>query len=314
MNGRPLRFAYPFLLITLSVAQSTVEAPELAVRSARVKPIAPQSQPPKWMDFDRVQAGYAFLGKHGQMVSRVLGTSSLASTFAAKDITPVLMQTGRLPKDFQQRMRETEAWMDEIFAPPKDQDDFAKREYARAVDLGRMHAGVAEMVGGELKWNPKERVAINGQAFAFVLYSFAWWPVEAMVATKEVDPTRDAKELDAWFHLWRVIGYGMGVPETLLPRNYAQAGEMVALLRKAQYAAVGETLPEGIPVLLGGQVRMVAAQLARQSKTTPKETMPVAAKALAGLFALSPGMSQALGLGPDPTARLLEYAALPTAN
>ncbi|RYG25590.1 DUF2236 domain-containing protein [bacterium] len=314
MSGHPLRFAFPFLLVTFAVAQSPIGAPEKAVRSARVRPIAPQSQLPKWLDFDRVQAGYAFLGKHRETVTRVLGTSSLASTFAAKDITPILMRTERLPKDFQQRMRETEAWMAEIFDPPKSRDDFAKREYARAVDLGQMHASVAQMLRGDLKWNPNERVAINGQSFAFVLYSFAWWPIETMVATKEIDPVRDANELDAWFYLWRVLGYGMGAPESLLPRDYAQAKTVVALLRKAQYAAAGEPIPEGIPVLLGGHVRMVAAGLAAQSNKPSDEMLPAAAKALAGLFALSPGMSQALGLGTDPAARLLEYAAVPASK
>ena len=57
---------------------------------------------------------------------------------------------------------------------------------------------------------------------------------------------------------------------------------------------------------------MMGAVLYTHSKTTPRETLPAAAKALAGLFALSPGMSQALGLGNDPVARLLEYAALST--
>lgn len=284
---------------------------EREVRRARTQSIRIRPQAPKWLAFRKVQLGYTFLGKHGKMAGQVMGTSSLAATFAAKDIAPVLIETGRLPKDFQQRMRETSEWMDSIFEPPKDADDFMKREYVRAVDLGRLHASIADMVRPNLHWNAKERVPVNEQAFAFVLYTFVWQPVEAMIATKEIDPVRDAEELDGWFHLWSVLGYGMGVTESLLPKNYEQAAKTVELLRKAQYAASGEPLPQGIPVLLGGNVNMVAAKLAGKSKSDPKRMVPAAAIALASLFSLSPGLTEALGLGHDAVARLTEYATMP---
>jgi len=310
MKFRPFTFGTLCLLIAVSAGQSTAGVEE-AVRRARTQAIHPRSAPPKWMDYDKVMAGYAFFGKHGDFAGQIMGTSSLAATFAARDITPMLMATGRLPKDFQQRMGETGQWMNSMFDPPRDRADFVKREYIRAVELGQLHADVAKRVGGELKWNPKERAPMNGQAFSFVLYTFAWWPVEAMIATHQIDPIRDAKEVDAWFHLWRVFGYGMGAPESLLPKDFAQAQEIVALLRREQYVPAGAPIPEGVPVLLRGHVRMVAAQIARQAKLTPEQAIPSAAKTLAGVFALSPGQNDALGLGPDPVARLTEYAALP---
>lgn len=308
-----LAIASVFLSAVALGQRVPADAPALAqaVRKARTQSISVRPKPPKWMDFERVQAGYAFLGKHGKMAGQIMGTSSLAATFAAKDIAPVLMETGRLPKDFQQRMRETGEWMDTIFDPPKDSEDFTNREYTRAVELGQMHADVASLVRPKLHWNARERVPMNEQAFAFVLYTFVWQPVEAMIATKEVDPVRDAKELDGWFHLWSVLGYGMGVNEALLPKNFEQAVKTVALLRKAQYASPGESLPEGIPILLGGHVNMIAAKLAEKSKGDPRKMAPAAAIALAGVFALSPGLTEALGLQHDAVARLTEYAGIP---
>lgn len=297
------------LLLVLGLSSGQAPNIEDAVRRARTLSVAPHAAPPAWMDDAKVRAGYVFLGRHRETVFRVMGTSSLAATFAAKDITPALMQTGRLPRDFDRRMQETTEAMAAIFDPPKDRADFVRREYSLATALGRMHVAVADQVRRPLAWNPKERVPMNVQAFALVLYTFAWWPVEAMRATKEIDLVRDAAEIDGWFHLWSVLGYGMGVSEGLLPRDAGQAARIVSLLRRAQYAGPGEKIPAGVPVLLGNHVRMVAAQLG--AKATSREAVPSAAKALASLIVLSPGEADALGLGPDPATRLLEYAALP---
>lgn len=302
------------LLACVAAGRAEETRLEATVRRARVAPIAPQAAPPAWMDYPKVEAGYAFLGKHKATVLHVLATSSLASTFAAKDVAPVLMQTGRLSKGFTPRMMSTAAWVDRVFVRPADREAFVANNYAQAVALGQMHAAVAEAVRGPLGWDAKVRVPMSGQAYAFVLFSFAWWPVEAMLATKEIDATRDASEIDGWFHYWSVIGHGMGVPDELLPRDYARAMELSGLLRQAQYAPPSERRPEGLPILLGGQMRMLALQAALKSKIKPADAMPAVAKDFASLLALSPGLIDALGLGHDPASRLLEYSAQPIAR
>lgn len=304
------------LLIGAVPGEAGQGATEAAVRRARTRTITPRATPPAWMDYEKVRLGYGFLDAHSDAVTAVLTGSSLAATFAAKDVAPVLMQTGKLPKSFTPRMMATGMWMNTIFRTPKDKETFVSRSYAQAVALGQLHTAVAEAVRAPLGWDPKVRAPMNGQAYAFVLYSFAYWPVEAMIADKTVDPVEDAPQLDAWYHFWSVIGYGMGVPEDLLPRSAARAREVVVALRKAQYAAPGERLPDGIPVLLGGNVRLGASLIAASPKAraagaTPANSLPAAAKALADLIARSPGEAEALGLGKDPAARLLEYAALP---
>ena len=302
--------ALPALLSTVAAQRL---APDLdhAVRLARTTEIAPRKDAPAWMDYDRTASGYAFFAAHRATVTQVLMGSSLASTFAARDVTPVLMQTGKLAKSFVPRMMATGFYMNTILTPPASRERFLSGNYARAVSLGSLHREVAAAVAGPLGWDPKVRVAMNGQSYAFVLYSFAWWPVEAMIATKEVDPAKDAKALDDWFHLWSVVGYGMGVPEPLLPRDFAQAREIVARLRKAQYAAPGEAVPEGIATLLGNHVRMLAGMAGGRAKVPVAEALPGAIRSFAEGILLSPGLSEALGLGADPAARLAEYATRP---
>jgi hypothetical protein len=289
---------------------------ETTVRQARIQAITPHSKAPSWMDYDKVRVGFGFLEKHQKFIQQILGTSSLAATFAAKDITPLLMQTGRLPRDFSQRLKETDHLVNALLQPNNSRDEFLTKNLAQAHQLGLLHAAVAKQVTGALRWNPQERVPMNQQAYGLVLYTFAWWPVEALEATKQIDVKQVQNELEGWFHLWSVIGYGMGVSEGLLPTSYTRAKEIVSLLRKAQYAGTGEKLPEGISVLLGGQVRWLAEGIAAQSeaKPTPEQVQPDAAALLAKVIKLSPGLSEALGLESDPTAQLTRYASTSTQN
>lgn len=297
-----------------SAAHGGPDALEKAVSDARTVAAMPQTQPPSWTDQTKLKAGLAFLRQHGATVQSVLAGSSLASTFAAKDVTPVLMATGKLPKGFVLRMAATAAYVGAMVAPAGGRDAFVAKNYAKAVALGELHHDVAEGVAPALAWDQKVRVPMSGQAMAFVLESFAWWPVEAMIAKKELDPKAEREGLEGWFHLWSVLGYGMGVPEALLPRDFATAGRLVTLLRKAQYARPGEPLPEGQPTLLGNHVRMLAGMAAQSAKragdasATPASMIAAAAKAFADQIALSPGLGDALGLGKDPVARLTEYA------
>lgn len=315
---RQLRFGI-WLAATLlaSGAQAqTANLPDL-VRGARTRPIAPQMDPPAWMSDAKLQLGFALFEKHGSVISQVLAGSSLASTFAAKDIAPVLMKTGALPKQFVLRMAATGAWMKQIMLPAPDRETFLKKNYERAFALGQLHHDVGMAVGEGLAWDPKTRVPMSQQAVGFVLESFAWWPVEVLLARGEVDPKKDRAELDGWFHLWSIVGYGMGIEDALLPKDFDTAARLVALLRKAQYADKGEAPPEGLPVLLGGHVRMLAglalaeARKAGDNDVTLPQLVPGAAKGFVEMLKLSPGLMDALGLGPDAVGQLLRYAATP---
>jgi ER-bound oxygenase mpaB/B'/Rubber oxygenase, catalytic domain len=224
------------------------------------------------------------------------------------------MQTGRLPKDFSQRLKETGDIMNAITQPHNSREEFLTNNLAQAYKLGLLHTEVAKQVKGALHWNQKERVPMNEQSFGLVLYTFAWWPVEALAATKQIDPVEVNNELNGWFHLWSVIGYEMGVSEDLLPTNFNRAKEIVTLLRKAQYTSDEKHLPDGIPILLGGQVRwLVEGALAHSAtgKPTPEQLLPGVVETFAKVIKLSPGLSESLGLGSDPAARLIKYASIP---
>ncbi len=280
-----------------------------SIAKYRAVGIAPRKAAPDWMDWSRVEGALRFEASKGQTIGMILSTTSLVSTYAAVDIAPVLIRTGRLVNDSPRRLAETGAWVQEMTGQAASRDEFVAKNYRRAYELGMLHAGLSRTITAEaLGWKADERVTFNQQAYAFVLYTFAWEPIEAMTAMHMVEAARDREALEDWLYLWRVLGYAMGVDEKLLPAGLDQARETAALLRQAQYAAPGEAAPEGVPALLRGELTAIEANLAAGRKEPEAKAGEAAAKILAQAIAVSPGLKEALGLGADPLAKLMELA------
>ena len=274
--------------------------------------MTPRSAPPAWMDYDKARLGEEFLKKHGEAIQQTLGTSALAASYAGKDTGPVVLQTGRLPHDFSHRLKETEMSVGAMLMPFNSRKEFVANNLAQAYQLGLIHVAVGKQVKDALHWNPKERLVMNEQSFGLVFYTFAWWPVESLAASKQITLSDGNAELEGWLHLWCVLGYEMGVSEDLLPTSVGRAKEIVALLRKAQYPGMGEKPDAGIPILLGAHLRWLAEEVASRSKTgksDPASLVPLIGTFFAQSIKQSPGLSDALGLGDNPAARLIQYAA-----
>lgn len=286
--------------------------PEVAggspVENLQPKKLTPRPVPPKNIDWLRIQNAYAFLKKHNQTIQTTLVTTSLVSTYACKDIEPVLMYTEELAKNYDDRMAKTGQWVGEIQQPPATEAEFRKKNYARAFDLGQFHLDLSKSIPAkDLGWDPKERVAMNQQAYAFVLYSFAWQPIETMEAIHEIDATKDAKDIDDWFYLWHVLGYAMGLEEWVLPRNATQAKNLAQDLRRVQYFPEGKT-PKDVDLLMKNEMKYLYAQFIPAPKPEEKAKAGVR-QILAQFISFSPGLGEALGLGKNPAKRLEELSA-----
>jgi len=283
------------LLASLLFTALVAAAQTAAISAFRTAPIEPQTQPPGWADAGKIQRGLAFSRRNAEFINRILGTTSLVSTYAARDILPVLIATGRLTNDYGQRLKETAEWMGSILQEAESTDEFWSRNYRKAVALGRLHLGVRQRVTGEsLGWNAAERTPVSQQAYAFVLYTFAWQPLEAMVALKRLDLERNREEVEDYLHAWSVLGYAMGVAEPLLPRGVETTRRLVTAVREAQYFTAADGTPAGLNRLLRNQLELMA-----EGGDTKR-----AAAVLGQLLQLSPGLPEALGLGSDPGTAL----------
>ncbi len=306
------RLIATFAILAVGVSAAfgqTSDVPQLSeiVQRARTHKILHRTAPPSWLDFAKIKGAFTFLEKKKAPLQRLMQSTSIAATYAPKDVMPVVMVTHKSSTDFSGRMEGTMKWMREIFAPTDSEEQFRETNMDRALELGRYHRAVALQVEDELKWDPKVKAVVNQQAYAFVLYSLAYWPIEAMVARKQLDPVADRASIDDWLHLWSVIGYTMGVEDDLLPRDLDRAQRLVKLLRDAQYPSGSERPSDKLPGILGEHVLMLARRAA-PSGTDPLSILPTVAKMFGETILLSPGMAEAMGLGTDPSGALLKYA------
>lgn len=277
--------------------------------SARTKSITPKATPPANVDWNRVQDAFQFMGKHGQTIQTTNIAVSLVSTFACKDVEPVLIWTQEVVDNYDNRMDKTGQWISEMLHTPKDKQEFLKKNYSKAYDLGVFHRRVASRITPkDLGWNSHQRTVLNQQAVAFVLYALAWQPIETMEATHEIDAAKDAKAVDDWLYLWRIYGHAMGLEDALLPTNAKASRALVMRLRTAQYPSVGEHPMKDVPLLLRNEMAYMYKVLLQGQPATDDAKHKIR-MVLAQSIDTSPGLSQALGLGKDPAPALEKIAA-----
>lgn len=294
-------FAAALLLIAYS--SSGRDLPQI-IDQARTKPITPKAQPPKSFDWKRVQRAYKLATLHKDSLENVLAMVSLPTTFACRDIVPILIHTGQLVNNYDRRMDATGRQVSQLYESPNNRADFIKKNCMRAYQLGEMHLNLSKSIKAkDLGWNSKERIPFSQQAFSLTFYTFAWEPIEAMEATKELNAKTDARQINDWIYLWDILGRSLGVEDDLLPHNSTRAQRIVAALRKKQYYVAAQRDSKDVDVLLHNHVLYICHVMA-PDKPIDNAQKEKACKALVGFMSSSPGLVDALGLSPDPVSAL----------
>jgi hypothetical protein len=291
----------------LPLALLLTAGPEAVVGEARNLPIRPRAEPPVWMDWGKVQRGLAFARQQGLLLMNVWHPLSLMETYAAVDIAPVLVEAGGLTREYSSRLRRTAQRVNSMVATRPNSEEFLRLNYQGAYELGQMHAALGRGIpAARLGWKESERRVMNQQAYAFVLYTFAFTPVLVMEA-RGLPGAGNAEGLDAWYHLWSVLGYAMGVDERLLPVNAIAARETAMALRSAQFPSPGGPPAEGALRLLQEEVRyLVGAR--RTGGVDSSVARDSILRSLAASITQSPGLGDALGLGSRPLEALVQLA------
>ena len=293
------RLAILFLLGAVSVAQGQdkpATAQTAAVQHLRTVRLAPLSTPPSF-DWQRIHNGFAFAAAHKKSIDDSWRTSGLTTMFASKDIVAVLIADAKYFNDYNRYAQRTVDGMDALIAMPQDKERFIQKNYKAAVSLGLMHLDLSQSV--KLQWNPKNRVPGSQQSFAYEMFAFTWQPIEKMLATQEIDSSKDAKAIDDWLYLWRTLGYGMGLDAQLLPTDTAQATQVMQMVRANQFFGAGEEIPRQVRTLIRNEMNYLYS-LADHGLPIDDPTKLDIRKALAKEIGYTPGLSRALGLSDDP--------------
>ncbi|WP_207301159.1 oxygenase MpaB family protein [Aquabacterium lacunae] len=167
---------------------------------------------PAWVEPDRLARGAAVLhgtGLHGMMVLRDAG---LMAGYQAAGLNKPLIHTGALAKGAQRRIAETTAWWLACTAPGGLADNGPGVQMTLRVRL--MHALVRHQLAHDADWDANTwGLAINQHDMQATYLGFS---VVQLIALKSTGTWLSRQDSEDVMHLWRAIGWLMGVDEALL--------------------------------------------------------------------------------------------------
>jgi ER-bound oxygenase mpaB/B'/Rubber oxygenase, catalytic domain len=191
---------------------------------------------PEWADMAKIKRGQQLFETWGVLIVLCLFCASLPSSYAAAKGVKVLYLTARLETDARRRVMETGQFLMDVLTVGGLDDEGKGRRTIQRVRL--MHAAVRHLIKARASWNPGWGKPINQEDLAGTLLAFSAVVVEPMV---RLGVSVSPKNVDAYIHLWNVIGHLLGVRDEMLVRDADDAIALVDAIRRRQF----EASPEG---------------------------------------------------------------------
>ncbi len=195
---------------------------------------------PEWADMRKIKRGQQLFETYGLQIACCLFCASLPSSYAAAKGVKVLYLTARLDTDARRRVMETGRFLIDV-ATVGGLDEHGKGR--RAIQHVRlMHAAVRHLIKARNEqtpgmWHPDWGTPINQEDLAGTLMAFSYVFSDPM---RRLGVRLPAQDVDAYIHLWNVIGHLLGVREELLVRDVADATALVDAIRRRQFKASPE--------------------------------------------------------------------------
>ena len=201
-----------------------------------------QSLPlPEWADMGKIKRAQQLFEEWGFLIILCLFCASLPASYAAANGVKVLYSTARLDTDARRRVMETGQFLMDVLAVGGLDEDGKGRRAIQRVRL--MHAAVRHLIKARNEqapgfWHyPEWGTPINQEDLAGSLLTFSYVVAEPM---PRLDVHLSADDVDAYLHLWNVIGHLLGVRDELLVRDVADATALVNAIRRRQFQASPE--------------------------------------------------------------------------
>ena len=167
---------------------------------------------PDWVDWARVRRGAQVMqgtGEHGMMVLRDAG---LMAGYQAAAINQTLLKTGALERGAHRRIAETATWW--LACTEEDGLKPGREGHRLTLHVRLMHALVRDQLSRAPSWDagwlglPINQVDMQATYLAFSVVHLLGLRLTGMLFAQE--------DADAVMHLWRVMGWLVGVEDELM--------------------------------------------------------------------------------------------------
>ena len=187
---------------------------------------------PEWADPRRIALAQRLFVRHGLQALQVLLYRALPECFASANGAEVLIRSRRIEDLTHKRLIETVQFLFDVARPGGLEPDGSGIRTAQRVRL--LHAAIrAHIERGE--WDA-DRLGrpINLEDQLGTLVSFSALTTEGM---QRLGVDLSLEELDAWVHLWNVVGAVLGLDTTQLPQGHTDALLLFAAIRRRNHQA-----------------------------------------------------------------------------
>jgi len=186
---------------------------------------------PYWVDADRLDRGAKAITRAGLLGLFPLGDMSLMGGYLASRATKSLVGTGEIEHRATRRLVETAAWWIDVTTPGALVQHGTG--YQAALRIRLVHAQVRRAMNRRPDWDyvnwdrPVNQVQTAGTLLLFSLvYVFG---------TQLLGLRYSAREKADILHLWRYVGWLMGVADELLPADEDDAWRLLWLLAATEF-------------------------------------------------------------------------------
>ncbi|WP_329053739.1 DUF2236 domain-containing protein [Amycolatopsis sp. NBC_01488] len=186
---------------------------------------------PYWVDDRRLERGAKAITRAGLLGLFPLGDMSLMGGYLASRAAKALVGTGEIEYKATRRLVETATWWIDVTTPGAL--EHGEQGYASALRIRLVHAHVRAAMNRRDDWDydawdrPVNQVQTAGTLLLFSLvYVFG---------TQLLGLRYFARERGDILHLWRYIGWLMGVDDELLPTSEEDAWRLLWLLAATEF-------------------------------------------------------------------------------
>lgn len=270
--------------------------------------LADSRQLPSWMDKERVEMGRGIFSRHGPLNLLVLASASLPACYVQGNEARVLGLTQRLQEHATRRILETAQFLIDVMTPGAFVPEGRGIRTVQKVRL--MHAAIRYLIEAEsnvevvaepagfdqvlqsARWPIAERGRpICQEDLAYTLQTFAWVTLNALdkLGVEDYMPG----EREAFFHLWNVIGFLLGIDERLLPDSEHEAAQLFENVQHRQRAKTqdGERLTAAVIEFIRERIMDFGFNIPAMRTSLPRmlirELVPPENADLLGVHALS---------------------------
>jgi hypothetical protein len=257
---------------------------------------------PAWVDWSIVDRGGDVLLRAGILGGLVLGAMSLPLGYAAPGGNKPLVLSGRLTEQAPRRLGETSRFVQAVSQPGGMRPGGDGLKITLKVRI--MHAHVRRMLLRSECWDTASWGApINQHDMAATTLLFSLVVLEGL---RRFGFRVEHDEAERYMHLWRYVGFVMGVDPELLPASQLEGSTLGDLVNATQGPPDDDSRAL-VRALMDSPI--AAARTPKEKRTAPMRAQ-VARGLLRGLVGAE--LAGKLGIGPTPwenVMRVLRTAA-----